>query len=146
LSIPQQLRIPNPQPVSNPVEISTQRGIDTGTQRGKPLEIGQPAELGKPLEIAHGGDAETVREDIARGDMPHLTGADPPQLPDLDLEIGRENTVSEQPCLSCQMTEEERAQLIDALPPDAVEVSFMCPNSDEAENLAAGSPHKCIPQ
>lgn len=118
----------------------------------------RPAET-TSLEIAHGGDAERVRADIARGDVPHLTGADPPSLPDLDAIMAGDGKIAGSaqsaakptmsypslPCTSCQMTEEERGKLIDAMPADSLEVSFVCPSADEADNLARGVDHKCIP-
>lgn len=143
--------VPSPQPFVNE---------GGGGFRPQPFDSGGGARQFDSFERAmrQGGDFERVQEDLRRGVIPTLTGADPEFLPSLDSanrdgveqmpHVGTAGTAAfaPVPCLSCQMSEAERAQLLDSLPPDAVEVSFMCPSAEHAEMLSRGDPnHGCYP-
>jgi len=148
------LPIPQPQP-SDITPIGTRTDIvdlrefkpsQTEDQTSREFKPSQNFPQGQTqLELQH--KPNVIRNP---GELPHLTGEDPPQLPDLDAIkaaaiAANPDSTGTTPCLSCQMTDEERAQLLDAMPPDAVEVSFTCPSADEAEKLSKGEPHGCIP-
>lgn len=135
---PPALISPEPQPSG-----TTPRPLAFQTGGNRPLQIKPPQPGCKP-------------PGCEPGPVPHLTLIDPPNLPDLDVlnpastsERPAESTLGAKiptlPCTSCQMSEEERAKLISELPGDSLEVAFKCPSAEDAEALAVGAPHKCVP-